>query len=323
MNLKASVPASPRLCVPASGRVGVSGWVCAALIFLASNAAAQVRTFVATFGSDSNDCSRSSPCRTFEAAIEAVNDAGEVMPLDSGGYGPVTITKSVTLIVPTGIHAAIAPMAGAAITVAAASTDTVTLRGLTLNRQGSASAGIAFDGGAMLHVESCEIAGFSHAGLLVLRTGASETVEVTVTRSMFRDNGDGILLRHTGAGSLIKASLDHSRLQNNSLRGMSGERGVRVSAHQVVASGNQAGFSLGSSESGQAEGSLDHCSATSGQIGVHVYMNSSVRLSNCTILYNNQGVRVQQGTAYSVGNNLIEGNDFDVSIGTLTPIDAK
>ena len=64
------------------------------------------RTYVsAQHGSDSNPCSVTSPCRTFGAAIAAVAAGGEVIVLDSGGYGAVTVTKSVTLEAPAGIYA--------------------------------------------------------------------------------------------------------------------------------------------------------------------------------------------------------------------------
>lgn len=50
-------------------------------------AAAVQRTFVASDGNDANACSLIAPCRTFQAAVNLVDSAGEVVALDSGGFG--------------------------------------------------------------------------------------------------------------------------------------------------------------------------------------------------------------------------------------------
>lgn len=65
------------------------------------------RTHVsASFGTDSNtasNCTELAPCRTFQAAVKVTDANGEVIVLDSGEYGPVTITRSVALIAPAGV----------------------------------------------------------------------------------------------------------------------------------------------------------------------------------------------------------------------------
>src|SRR5262249_48319193 len=124
------------------------------------------RTFVsAQHGSDANLCSVTSPCRTFGAAIAAVATGGEVVALDSGGYGPVTITQAVTIEAPAGIYAGIYVASGDAIDVNAPGAP-VTVRGLVLN--GGAANGIVVQAVGTLNVESCSITGFSpsnHAGI--------------------------------------------------------------------------------------------------------------------------------------------------------------
>ena len=56
------------------------------------------QTFVsATLGSDSNPCTRMSPCLTFAAALAQTNAGGEIDVLDPGDFGPVTITKSISI----------------------------------------------------------------------------------------------------------------------------------------------------------------------------------------------------------------------------------
>jgi hypothetical protein len=60
--------------------------------------AQQSRSFVSSFGNDANNCDRATPCRTFQGAHDKTNDLGEITVLDAGGYGAVTITKSILIV---------------------------------------------------------------------------------------------------------------------------------------------------------------------------------------------------------------------------------
>src|SRR5579864_7522342 len=55
------------------------------------------RTWVSGVGDDANPCSRTAPCKTFAGAISKTATGGEIDALDPGGFGAVTITKSITL----------------------------------------------------------------------------------------------------------------------------------------------------------------------------------------------------------------------------------
>src|SRR5688572_14749196 len=71
---------------------------CLLLLVCASTAEAQAdRTWVSGLGNDANPCSRTAPCRTFAAAINNTQDDGYISVIDAGGYGAVTITKSITI----------------------------------------------------------------------------------------------------------------------------------------------------------------------------------------------------------------------------------
>src|SRR5215467_12306286 len=85
-----------------------------------SSASAQVqRTFVSGGGADSNPCSRTAPCRTFTQALMGTNAGGEVVVLDSAGYGPFTITQAVSIIAPPGVYAGVSVFSGNGITITA------------------------------------------------------------------------------------------------------------------------------------------------------------------------------------------------------------
>jgi len=132
-------------------------------IVAAADAHAAQRTFVASSGLDTNPCSLPQPCRTFGAAIAMASDGGEVVVLDSAGYGTFAVTKSVTITAPAGIYAGISVPVnqhGADVDAPGA---VVVLRGLSFNGMlvggVNTNEGIHFAHGAELHVERCEISG--------------------------------------------------------------------------------------------------------------------------------------------------------------------
>src|SRR5271165_6931034 len=55
------------------------------------------RTWVSGVGDDANPCSRTAPCKTFAGAISKTTAGGEIDCLDPGGFGALTITKSITI----------------------------------------------------------------------------------------------------------------------------------------------------------------------------------------------------------------------------------
>src|SRR5215831_9553897 len=78
------------------------------------SAQARARVFVASYGNDSNPCTFGSPCKTFQQAVNVVDDDGEVTAIDSAGFGPINITRSVTITSPPGVEAGIAAPAQSA-----------------------------------------------------------------------------------------------------------------------------------------------------------------------------------------------------------------
>ena len=68
------------------------------LIAAAPAQALDPRTWVSGGGDDANPCSRTAPCRTFNAAISAAAAGGEVNCLDAGSFdSQVFISKAITI----------------------------------------------------------------------------------------------------------------------------------------------------------------------------------------------------------------------------------
>src|SRR5215469_12087457 len=132
---------------------------------------ARARVFVASYGNDSNPCTFGSPCKTFQHAVDVVDLDGEVTAIDSAGFGPINITKSVTITSPPGVEAGIAAPAagGAAITINA--NGRVNLSGLTLDGAGVIdSTGISWNAvnglfAGKLNVRDCVIRNFTQDGI--------------------------------------------------------------------------------------------------------------------------------------------------------------
>ncbi len=106
---------------------------------------AQTRTWVSGVGDDLNPCSRTAPCKTFAGAISKTSTNGEINCLDPGGYGTVTVTKSITIDCED-TQGSILASSSTGVTVnltttlAADPVSTVRLRGLSINGAGSGTA---------------------------------------------------------------------------------------------------------------------------------------------------------------------------------------
>jgi len=133
--------------------------------FLASPASAQAtRTWVSGVGNDANPCSRTAPCKTFAGAISKTAPAGEINVLDPGGFGAVTITKSLT-IRSDHIEAGVLVSGTNGIVVAAGAGDRVILEGLDIEGLGTGIHGVSITSGKEVYVIRCAIRHFTQNGV--------------------------------------------------------------------------------------------------------------------------------------------------------------
>jgi len=229
-----------------------------ALATSVAHASAQ-RTFVSPDGDDFNiafNCSLAAICRTFLAAIGVTNPDGEIIVLDSAGYGPVTITKSVSIISPPGIYAGISvfsPDNGIVINAAGIK---VTLKGLTINGQaGNVGVGIRFTQGNRLDIDGCTVSNMGAEGILVESPGTITIADTTVIGNALGGINvnaaavvtvvDSIVESNTGTGIAVRngasATIDHTTVTRNTVRGISVHgvaAGTRVAVSSSVVSDN-------------------------------------------------------------------------------------
>lgn len=137
-------------------------FVSLAIMVVASAAqGATLRAFVASTGNDANaatNCAQSAPCRTFAGAFPTVTAGGELIALDSSGYGPLTINKAITIATVPGATAFVVAAGGTAgFTVSAGATDLVVLRNINFNGSNAANTtGINLTSGR-LEVHDCKL----------------------------------------------------------------------------------------------------------------------------------------------------------------------
>jgi hypothetical protein len=142
----------------------------AALFMLhASPAMAQaIRTWVSGVGDDVNPCSRTAPCKTFAGAISKTAAGGQISVLDPGGFGAVTITKSIT-IKADGDLGSILASGITGIIINAGATDRVVIDGLDIDGAGGTpgTIGIRILSAREVVVRNTVIRNFSQAGILI------------------------------------------------------------------------------------------------------------------------------------------------------------
>jgi parallel beta helix pectate lyase-like protein len=282
-----------------------------AVAFFSINAMAQQRTFVSSTGVDTNPCNRTSPCRTFNAAVAVTVSGGEVIALDSAGYGPASVTQSVSLIAPAGVYAGITVTSGTGILVDAPDI-IVTIRGLNVNGLGG-TVGIWSQVSAQLHVENCVVSGFSSAqGYGITASGSGSTT--TVRDCEVRNNHIGI-----GQGSGMTTSIDHTRMDNN-------DRGThiidgRATIRDSVFFGGMDGL-LVTAASINPEVAVENCLFTELDNGVSCGAlppeQPIVRLSSTMITKTTTGVNCVNFVSF--GNNRFAGNGTDGTISTTIPL---
>jgi hypothetical protein len=189
------------------------------MIALAAAAQAQAtRTWVSGVGDDANPCSRTAPCKTFAGAISKTATGGEINVLDPGGFGGVTITKSIT-ISSEGFEAGVLVSGTNAIIVNALSTSVVILRGLDIEGLGTGLAGIRVLAVGSLHVENCTINNFTAKGIDFQPTAAAASTSLLfVNNTIIRNNrgaSSGGVFVKSSATVTPRALLDGVELLNN------------------------------------------------------------------------------------------------------------
>lgn len=179
------------------GAVLPAAIIAATAFVWATPASAQAsRTWVSGVGDDVNPCSRTAPCKTFAGAISKTAANGEINCLDSGGFGTVTITKSMAIVCDGTIAGMLASLTNG-ILVNAGDKDNVVLSGLDIHGGGTGKNGVRILKAGSVVIRNSVIQAFStpnSRGISVEGPAA-----VTVSGSAIINNTTGL------SGAVISA----------------------------------------------------------------------------------------------------------------------
>jgi hypothetical protein len=304
-------------------------------MMLADGAHAQAtRTWVSGVGDDVNPCSRTAPCKTFAGAISKTASGGEISVLDPGGYGTVTITKSISLVNDGSGEAGLLASGTNGIIVNGAGV-VVYLRGLSIDGAPPnipGLNGIKFVNGASLTIDRCIIKNFTGAAPdgYGVQFSPSTDAQLFISDTTIVNNGPaaaggGILLQAVGTGS-VNAVVNRVQLTNNSVGikadGTGSTNFMNISVRDSVIAGSSvngirvfspAGGSAvkaaveGSSIVGNAGSGLSVDGATGGGAG-----SAILRVGGSSITSNGIGASVANaGILRSFKDNEIAGNATD------------
>jgi hypothetical protein len=280
-----------------------------AALLIAPVAMAQLsRTAVSINGSDSNPCSPAAPCRSFAAAIAETSSGGELIALDSGGYGPFTIDRGIAVIAAPGAYAGVTVTSGTGITVSGGASDRIVLRNLVIDGMASASIGIQYSSGAELDIENCQVNAFSFSG--IFSGGPKLYVSDTVARS---------------AGSAFFVSGDATAVLErcqalDSNDGFTAREGSTVLLRDSLATGNNIAVKILGRFGGTATMFIKNCVVAQnhdGIIGSGGEGGISITTVSNTMIVNNTVSGVAIDTAgcqmLTFGNNRFRGNGASIA----------
>ena len=272
----------------------------ASLLLVGASAQAQAtRTWVSGVGDDANPCSRTAPCKTFAGTINKTAAGGTISVLDPGGFGGVTIGKSLT-IDGGGIEGSILAAGAPGIIVNAGASDTVVLRNLTIFGALTGTSGIRILNAGKVVVEHVSISGFEYG------IENPSSAQVNVSDSYLYENRQYGILMTVSTGRLM---VDQTRILDNGAYGVRIEGAGVSSVRRSTFSGNGV---MGISANGGGFLSIDDCLVSHSQYGVGTGDRATVSVSNTSIVNTTVRALFDGGAPLlTYGNNRFSGNAAD------------
>lgn len=285
----------------------------AALVACASPAFAQAtRTWVSGVGDDANPCSRTAPCKTFAGAISKTATGGEINAIDPGGFGAVTITKSITIdgggtfasILSANTNGIIINGPGIAVNLRNLSIDganTTTGNGIRILQAGA----VNIDRVALMN-----FAGTFPNGRGITIETATSGVKINVSNSsIYNANSHGI--HSTPTAGDVALAVDNVSIARGGASAIDLRELTTASIYRsaLTANRNGAGVTL---ELTTATATIGNSLLAGNAVGVG---NEPAGGAPTAFLYGNTitrntvaGLRINSGSMTSLGNNIIRGN---------------
>jgi parallel beta helix pectate lyase-like protein len=293
-----------------------------ATALLATSAFAQAsRTWVSGVGADDNPCSRTAPCKTFAGAFSKTARAGIINTVDPGGFGAVTISKSLT-IDGGPFHAGILAAATNGVTInitdfVADPNATVTLRNLDIEGFVTGLRGVRILSAKRVIIDNCRIFGFRGSpgrGLDVATSVAN--VQIVVRNSTIYDNSAQGILVSGVAASPAQLVVEGSTVIHNGSSAIDLLIGAKatVSTSELSQNGSAGVFA----EAATTQADVAYTRMTQNIIAASALNSGVIRLYNSQLVQNNTSIN---GNVVSHGNNAVINNNVN-TLPALVPAPA-
>ncbi|MEA2435965.1 MAG: hypothetical protein QOF65_521 [Thermoleophilaceae bacterium] len=275
------------------------------------------RTWVSGVGDDANPCSRTAPCKTFPGAISKTAAKGEINVIDPGGFGGVTITKSISIKAEGPTAGVLVSGTNAIVVNAPGANDKVKLYGLDINGLGVNSLnGVKVLQAKTVIVRHSQIYEFQRNGIDFSPSTANAKLEVSDVH--IHDNvGNGIFVNPTSTGGGARATIRRTDIEDNGC-------GVAVSS-EGFDSGFNFAVNCGTAGPGafnvSAQANIFRTAISdSSSVGVFARGgNALARIGADEVTGNQVGLQqLDAGVIKSFGNNSVAGNTTDATPGTPT-----
>lgn len=282
---------------------------------------AATRTWVSGLGDDANPCSRTAPGKTFAGAISKTAAGGEISVLDPGGYGAITITKSVT-INGDGTLASILSAGTNGAVINAGTLDTIVFRNISINGAGTGLNGVRYLKARAVYLENCTIANVTTHGVDVNVSGDNGTL--IIRNTVIRNCGQNGINVIAAAGLVVRVVLDNVSIDVCGVNAFRGGSGCRAIIRNTVLSVSQTGVRV--EQSGGA-GSDDPrvvleraCIFGCFTVAVHSGPGApQAQLSGCSVTNNTTGITTSgSGSVLTAQNNLFSNNTNGAATGNAT-----
>ena len=269
------------------------------------------RTWVSGVGDDVNPCSRTAPCKTYAGAISKTAKDGEISTLDPGGFGAVTITKSITINgggAGQGYGSILASLVNGVIiniTDPADVRKTVRLDWLNINGASTGLDAIRFIGGNALFVENTLIDGFTGDGIEASSASLAAVNQLHLRNVSIRNVANGLNINNSGANA-TQLSMDHCQISKatNGVNAGNGTRGQISYSTFSSCTGSGINATEGASPT---EFAINDSSITASGTGVTAGAGTEVLIARVVITGNGTSLGLA-GTVHTGGNNTIGKN---------------
>jgi hypothetical protein len=275
------------------------------------------RTWVSGVGDDANPCSRTAPCKTFAGAISKTATNGEINTLDPGGFGGVTITKSITINACTSNMGGVLVSGTNAIVVNAPADARVILRCLDINGLTTSLDAVRILAGKSVKLTDSEIFGFTRNGVAAVNSTPGN--KLLLVRNFIHDNGGNAVLVAPPNGGSTTATLRNNDFVQNAC----GVAATGFGPSAAFAFATNCGTNAPNAQTGVAVVNSFNNLMTDSTFGVLSNgANAFNRIGDNEIIQNNTGIAaINGGSLLSFGGNMLVGNGVNgTTTGPILPL---